>query len=436
MLSSSECPCLEESSGSDNPTTLALRIGAAGIILIVSAAASSFPSLSKRAPRVEPPEVVFFIGKHFGTGVILSTAFVHLLQEGFESLNNPCVPGKWREWSGLFVLVSFFAIFLVEYISIAYVERPSTTHDSHSHIKNTAAHDHPPLIPYRDDPNGFTGIEWQNSFAPQIGHTHHLAPSSSNDRDDENYIPRHSSLPRRSSLPAIGYHRHASPGSRHQKVGPRLAPRQRTLATYIPEHEEQNLSASVTSHTTGSDVAHEVSRKTKLINILVLQVGIMLHSLVIGLTLSITAGANFTTLLAAVVFHQLFEGLSLGIRICSLPSGSDANLYLPVVLCVLFAITAPVGVLLGVEFLPSVDPGTVSLTGERDSGVVQAALLTRGMMCALSAGMLIYAAAVEMIAGDFVMNPEMRRMRVGRQILGLGSLFLGMVAMAVIGIWS
>lgn len=49
-------------------TTLALRLGGAGIILIVSAVASSFPSLSKMAPQIAPPDIVFFIGKHFGTG--------------------------------------------------------------------------------------------------------------------------------------------------------------------------------------------------------------------------------------------------------------------------------------------------------------------------------------------------------------------------------
>lgn len=53
-------------------------------------------------------------------------------------------------------------------------------------------------------------------------------------------------------------------------------------------------------------------------------------------------------------------------------------------------------------------------------------------MCALSAGMLIYAAAVEMLAGDFVMDPEMRQLSVWKQALGLGSLILGTVAMGVV----
>ncbi|EKM51122.1 uncharacterized protein PHACADRAFT_55529, partial [Phanerochaete carnosa HHB-10118-sp] len=50
--------------------------------------AVSFPSLSKRLKYLRIPSIVFFLGKHFGTGVILSTAFVHLLPDAFKSLNS------------------------------------------------------------------------------------------------------------------------------------------------------------------------------------------------------------------------------------------------------------------------------------------------------------------------------------------------------------
>ena len=70
--------------------------------------AAWFPTLSKRIQRIRVPRIVFFIGKHFGTGVILSTAFVHLLQEAFENLQHPIVKAKWGigKWTGLIVYVS------------------------------------------------------------------------------------------------------------------------------------------------------------------------------------------------------------------------------------------------------------------------------------------------------------------------------------------
>lgn len=110
--------------------------------------------------------------------------------------------------------------------------------------------------------------------------------------------------------------------------------------------------------------------RSPLTPVKVLQLGIMIHSLIIGLTLSITSGPDFSaslsvfppvlclnddraaTLLIAVIFHQLFEGLSLGIRIASLPSSQEQEFkYLsmlkPTLAC-LFGITAPAGIVLGI----------------------------------------------------------------------------------------
>ena len=54
-------------------------------------------------------------------------------------------------------------------------------------------------------------------------------------------------------------------------------------------------------------------------------------------------------------------------------------------------------------------------------------------MSAMSAGMLIYAACVEMLAGDFVMDPLMWRSSVRRQAMAVGSLVMGVGAMAAVG---
>lgn len=54
-------------------------------------------------------------------------------------------------------------------------------------------------------------------------------------------------------------------------------------------------------------------------------------------------------------------------------------------------------------------------------------------MSAISAGMLTYAACVEMLAGDFVMDPILWRSSVGKQALALFSLAAGVTAMALVG---
>ena len=59
--------------------------------------------------------------------------------------------------------------------------------------------------------------------------------------------------------------------------------------------------------------------------------------------------------------------------------------------------------------------------------------LIRGLMSALSAGMLIYASCVEMLAGDFVLDPHLWRSSVRRQACAVVSLLAGCVAMGVVG---
>ncbi|KAJ3486142.1 hypothetical protein NLJ89_g11839 [Agrocybe chaxingu] len=93
------------------------RMGVMGAILLVSLFAVSFPTISKQVPSLRIPGILFFIGKHFGTGVILATAFIHLLDDAFRSLQNPVLErryGKVGKWTGLIILASLLSIFLVE----------------------------------------------------------------------------------------------------------------------------------------------------------------------------------------------------------------------------------------------------------------------------------------------------------------------------------
>ena len=82
------------------------------------------------------------------------------------------------------------------------------------------------------------------------------------------------------------------------------------------------------------------------------------------------------------------------------------------------------------SLLRTVTPAAPSL---RPSPRTVHLVLLQGVMSAVSAGMLIYAACVEMLAGDFVMDAHLWRSAVSRQALALASLLLGVAAMAAIG---
>jgi zinc transporter 1/2/3 len=157
----------------------------------------------------------------------------------------------------------------------------------------------------------------------------------------------------------------------------------------------------------------------------------MLHSLVIGFTLALASGADFESLVTAISFHQAFEGLSLGIRIAALPPPTDPRQpslgWLYPVLALLFALTTPAGILSGLLVFGS--------SGGGDSGAGSAGAGTKiaeGVLCAISAGMLIYAACVEMLAADIVLDPTLWRASKRRQLVALASVALGATGMVLL----
>ncbi|KAH9944618.1 Zinc/iron permease [Amylocystis lapponica] len=519
-------------------TAIQARLWLMLIIFLVSLFAVSFPTLARRTPGLRVPPVLFFIGRHFGTGVILSTAFAHLLQDAFAALQSPQVRERWKvgQWAGLIVLASLLSIFLVEYISTAFVDRlhsyssappsplaspsrspspspshpsllshPSPKHISTSDSSHTPPHsivsptlsqpqiqtplpsdsetELPPSIVIHRPSDELTPLAAPPRARPTYGSTsHHHAQTFPRASDGAH---THNGGAGGEAFFAGGHHRHetrrehathhddslggkgwrawfrtaggdaaeadgaakAEEGARKGK-GTRGRAESEDECADAHEHEHEHRRrrrgqghghvhldieswhAEESGESAGEEgevggVDPKVGRRRQVVGILMLQIGIMLHSLVIGLTLAITSGPEFTSLVAAIIFHQLFEGLSLGIRIASLPAAYDQDSpssALKPTLALSFALTTPAGIALGLGVF---GPG-------RSEGAKL--LLIQGLMSALSAGMLIYAACVEMLAGDFIMDPRLWRASLARQAFALGSLVAGVVAMAAVGI--
>ncbi|TFK38474.1 ZIP zinc transporter-domain-containing protein [Crucibulum laeve] len=536
----------------DDPSVVEPRIGVMFIILFISLFAVSFPGVSKQIAFLRIPHILFFIGKHFGTGVILATAFIHLLSDAFESLQRPVVKEQYHnigKWTGLIILSSLLIIFLVEYISTSYVDhlqadpsappspictpassrprsrtRSSRPGSSKRLLAIEPVNEHTPLLTASPSPLSHTptppaqAIPVIPSHVPPKPHISHakttpaakpfppkraqslsyLPPSTrphplSNSRNIHNLSFYSNSHNTHAHIFHPGHlHHHPAPSSlipidiltntprlirgttgggvcvcvvgEDSAVSSRgvsasksvnMGSRGRSGRPVRPGEEEDDVGSSE-----GSQIMVEreeeiprVGRRRQVVGILVLQLGIMIHSLVIGLTLAITNGADFTSLTTAIIFHQLFEGLSLGIRIAALPPAKEplslsspplstsqhshsplANSHshsrssptlipshhspspsheqrhhagwwrwpklsswhpnwLKWTLSILFAITTPFG--MGVGMVVFASKG-------RSQHDVARMYLTQGLMSAISAGMLIYAATVEVIAGDFV----------------------------------
>ncbi|KAL0930020.1 Zinc-regulated transporter 1 [Colletotrichum truncatum] len=119
---------------------------------------------------------------------------------------------------------------------------------------------------------------------------------------------------------------------------------------------------------------------------LILEFGIIVHSVIIGLNLGVT-GSEFATLYPVLVFHQSFEGLGIGARMSAIPFGKRT--WLPWILCAAYGLTTPVSIAIGLGLRHTYTPKS------------KTALIVQGVLNAVSAGLLIYSALVELLARDF-----------------------------------
>jgi zinc transporter 1/2/3 len=118
----------------------------------------------------------------------------------------------------------------------------------------------------------------------------------------------------------------------------------------------------------------------------VLEFGIVVHSVIIGIDLGITTDLDeLRPLLIGLCFHQLFEGIGLGSAIAV----ARVSRLRAIIFAVIFVLTAPVGVGIGIGIVSSYDPES------------NTAAWVAGMLNAMAAGILIYAGLVDMIVEDF-----------------------------------
>jgi zinc transporter 1/2/3 len=281
---------------------LPLHIGSVFVVLAVSSLACAFPLLVLRFPRLRIPARVLFVVRHFGTGVLLATAFVHLLPTAFISLGDPCLPPFWtNDYPAMPGAIALFAIFIIAGIEMTF-----------SPEKRCCA-----------APVEASGV---------------TTPSSSKHRvrvTDEDECCMDSSTGQTGVSPAAA-------------------------ARPIPASEENRGHDHSDLETGGSDekipLTTDQEHRKAFLQCVLLEMGILFHSVFIGMNLSVSSGREFVILFIAIVFHrkwcrlpalpetgasswscsnrkadfgllletETFEGLALGARIAALkwPDGA------------------------------------------------------------------------------------------------------------------
>ncbi|KAF8748374.1 ZIP Zinc transporter [Rhizoctonia solani] len=97
-------------------TYFGLRVASLFIILVTSTLGAVFPILASRLRFLNIHKSIFEGAKYFGSGVIIATAFIHLLAPAVGQLGSECLHGVWEEypWAPAIAMMAVFFIFFVE----------------------------------------------------------------------------------------------------------------------------------------------------------------------------------------------------------------------------------------------------------------------------------------------------------------------------------
>lgn len=151
----------------------------------------------------------------------------------------------------------------------------------------------------------------------------------------------------------------------------------------------------------------------KLITLYILEFGMAIHSIIIGITLGTSTDYNVLVALSiAIIFHQFFEGIALGSAIFQCENNLNEIKIFLIVLC--YSLTTPIGICIG-----------IAITNANS-------LIIQGVFNAISAGILVYMATIHFIIEDYINNDATGF----KKFLMFLSLGFGYCVMAILGIWS
>ncbi|OLL24501.1 Anthranilate synthase component 1 [Neolecta irregularis DAH-3] len=321
-----------------SPELSALKLAALFVILATATLAALSPIAARHVRSIHVSPLLFFVVKHFGTGVILATAFIHIMPGAFSSLNHECLGSYWTaKYSaspGAIMMAAAFFIFFVQYFATRYldiVDKRAASQRSNSYSSSSTVVKADTLVDVHADPAAI-GADGQDNIH-----------------------------------------------------------------------------------------ANKAILQAQILGVSILEAGIVFHSLFIGMTLMVTGKDEFTPLFIAVIFHQTFEGLGLGTRIAALalPRRSPKQ-YL---MALTYGISTPIGCAIGFGLRKSYDPASAT------------SLIVQGIFDSISAGLLLYAAIVELLAHDFFYD-TLRVAKPATVFAAIASLLTGAAAMALIGAWA
>ncbi len=256
---------------------------------------------------------LLFSARHFGTGVLIATAFVHLLPTAFISLGDQCLSGFWtNDYPAMPGAIALGAIFLVTVVEMVF--SPA------QHICRNPRGDQRGLHAVSPPPRGScsSAIALEVAGPGDSADPPEIRPSDS--ATDGNLL--FGDLGQNGRLDQIEF------GQQENQT--------HHVSSKLGVEEPASDGPEISSLTP------EQKHKKAVMQCMLLEMGILFHSVFIGMALSVSIGNDFVVLLIAITFHrtptfdtyrsdcrsdrkdptdnalETFEGLALGSRIASL----------------------------------------------------------------------------------------------------------------------
>lgn len=261
-----------------------LHVGALFIVLFVSTTACAFPMLALRFPKIRIPAGFLFAARHFGTGVLVATAFCHLLPTAFILLTDPCLPHFWNDtypaMPGAIALAGIFFVAIIEMIF------SPAQHVCGGGARTTAMITRAPHCEK-------TGCTRDGNRAGE-SNVDEICPARSSPTSP--VIEPMTTLRDHGPL-------HGRVTSISRTVS-RMGEQNRRLEAAEGQKIKKTLSQTSHESTESPELTSEQIFKRDVLQCALLEMGILFHSVFIGMSLSVSTGSEFVILLTAISFHR------------------------------------------------------------------------------------------------------------------------------------
>ncbi|XP_043703341.1 zinc transporter 4, chloroplastic-like [Telopea speciosissima] len=364
---------------------LVLKIVAIAAILTAGVVGVAIPLVGKKRKFLRTDGNLFVAAKALAAGVILATGFVHMLPDGSSALSDPCLPEyPWSHFpfAGFIAMMASLATLMFDFAGTQFYE-------SKQENKRT------------DDEVGVA--EGSSGSLSGVGIVS-VAERAEKETNGKVFGEEEGG-----GMHIVGIHAHAAHHRHNHPHGPHEC-----------EGHGGGEGLHVHSHSHGfGDSDEEEGGVRHVVVSQVLEFGIVSHSVIIGLSLGVSQSpCTIRPLIAALSFHQLFEGFALGGCI----SQARFKTMSATLMACFFAITTPAGITVGLGVVTSYNPNSPR------------ALVVEGILDSISAGILVYMALVDLIAADFLSKRMRCNFRL--QVVSYFALFLGALLMSSLAIWA